>query len=282
MILSRLNLVGNHGGYGVFRNYIKKLEIEPIANIDGSERLETHAKILRRKHLLRNVFQECHKTFLALDKKFFSHSAGLRIELGAGVSPVRETFPEVLATDIVPAPHFDRVINAQEMDLADGSVHALYCQNSFHHFPQPEKFFKEAIRVLRPGGGIILIEPYHGFLSSLLYPSLFASEHYDKRAASWSLAANNNPMSDANQALSYLVFTRDLARFSTLFPELEIVHRKPLTNYVRYLLSGGLNFHQLAPNWMERPLKVFEFLLTPIATFFALHHVIVIRKKSHV
>jgi SAM-dependent methyltransferase len=217
----------------VFRNYIKKLEIEPIENIDGSERLEKHAKILRQKHLLRNAFQECHQTFLALDKEFFSNNVDLRIELGAGVSPVREAFPAGLATDIVPATHFDRVINAQEMDLADGSAHNLYCQNSFHHFPQPEKFFKEAIRILAPGGGIVLIEPYYSFLSSL-------------------------------------------------FPELEIVHRKPLTNYIRYLLSGGLNFHQLTPNWMERPLKILEFLLTPVATFFALHHVILIRKKSHV
>ena len=32
------------------------------------------------------------------------------------------------------------------------SNHAVICANSFHHYPNPQAFFDEVARVLRPGG----------------------------------------------------------------------------------------------------------------------------------
>jgi len=48
-----------------------------------------------------------------------------------------------VATDVVPSPGLDAVIDAQAMDLGDGSVRALYGQNCFHHFPDPPRFLAE-------------------------------------------------------------------------------------------------------------------------------------------
>ena len=50
---------------------------------------------------------------------------------------------EVLATDVITAPHLDRVINAEAMDFPDKSVKVIYGQNCFHHFPHPGRFFHE-------------------------------------------------------------------------------------------------------------------------------------------
>jgi hypothetical protein len=51
-----------------------------------------------------------------------------------------------------------------------------------------------------------------------------------------------------------------------------------LTNYLRYLLSGGLNFRQLVPDRLLPVIKLLEGALRPARNILALHHVIVIRK----
>jgi SAM-dependent methyltransferase len=228
------------------------------AGLDGSERMVMHAGVLQHKKLLRDVFGQFHDTFVQLDNRYFSKTEGITVELGAGVAPVRDSYPHVLATDIVADPRLDMTLDAQSMALSDGSVHAIYGQNCFHHFPNPARFFGEAVRVLQPGGGIILIEPYYGAVASWVYPRLFA-EGFDKKAPSWQ-TVQSGPMVGANQALTYLVFVRDRAKFLRKFPQLKIVHEKPLTNYVRYLLSGGLNFRALVPDWTSGVIRLCEIL----------------------
>lgn len=50
-----------------------------------------------------------------------------------------------------PGPEF-RVGSAEELDFADGSFDAVVCAYGIGHFPQPDRAFAEAARVLRPGG----------------------------------------------------------------------------------------------------------------------------------
>jgi SAM-dependent methyltransferase len=152
--------------------------------------------------------------------------------------------------------------------------------NCFHHFPKKEAFLRELLRIVHPGGGCVLVEPYFGPCASLLYKRLFTSETFDKSAASWNREDGARVMVGANQAASYLVFVRDRARFSALFPDLEIVHLEPLGNYLRYLLSGGLNFRPLVPPGAAGALTLVETLLIPLRHVLALHQVIVIRKRA--
>lgn len=245
--------------------------------VDGIERFIAHRKILERKAMIRDVFVEFHRLFDDLDRRYL-RGEGMVVELGSGVFPVRESYPHVLATDVVPAPHLDRVLDGDAMDLADASVHAFYLQNVFHHLPQPARFFSELERTLVPGGGVILIEPHCGALASLLYPRLFASETYDKQAQSWDTPAAG-PMSLANQALSHLIFDRDRARFEAENPLLEIVHRDVLGNGLRYLISGGLNFRSLAPAAATPLIRGLERLLRPLRAALGLHRVIVLRRR---
>ncbi len=247
-------------------------------DLEGPERLAVHRQVLDHKPMLREVFREDHELLMAIDRRAFGSTPGMRVELGAGVAPVSSTFPGVLATDVVDGPGLDRVLDAQAMDLADGSVRALYGQNCFHHFPDPRSFLTEAERVLAPGGGVVLIEPYYGAAASLLYRHLFASEDFDKHMPGWDLAPGGS-MTGANQALSYIVFVRDRARFDAELPGLELLESRPLDNWVRYLLSGGLNFRQLVPTRSAGALKALERALHPARRALALHHVIVLRRR---
>jgi SAM-dependent methyltransferase len=262
----------------MLRGLLTPPEVERL-EVDDAARLDVHAAVLRGKPMLEAVFRECHDAFMQRDARYFGDTPGERIELGAGVAPVRDTYPDVLATDVVPGKGLDRVLDAQALDLPDAGVRALFGQNCFHHFPDPARFLAEAERVVRPGGGVILIEPYHGPVASVLYKRLFASEDFDKRMPGWTTAATG-PMTGANQALSYIVFRRDRAEFERRFPGLELVSEEPLGNYIRYLASGGLNFRQIAPTRAAGLLARVERLLAPANRWLALHQIVVLRRRA--
>tara|TARA_B110000259_G_C14024083_1_gene404043 strand:- start:973 stop:1767 length:795 start_codon:yes stop_codon:yes gene_type:complete len=247
-------------------------------DVDGMGRFELHRKMLEKKRMLRDVFTEFHHLFKKLDRQFFS-GKGAEIELGSGVSPIRDSYPDVLATDIVEALHLDKVLNAEAMDLADNSVRAIYAQNCFHHFPHPDKFLHELERVLIPGGGAILLDPYYGPFASFLFKRLFRTEGFDKSFPLWETPVSG-PMNGANQALSYIVFVRDRAEYERKHPTLKIVHEQRLGNYLKYIISGGLNFRQLLPDAMTDVVNVTEKLLWPFNRWLGLHHIIVIRKHG--
>lgn len=246
-------------------------------DVDGIDRMRAHAEVLRRKRLMRETFQVFHRRFDALDRQFFSGS-GPRVEIGAGVAPIRDTFPDVLATDLVMAPGIDIAVDAQDMPFEANSLRAIFGQNCFHHLPRPEQFLSESERVLCSGGGVVLAEPYHGPLASLIYPKLFATEDYDKTCPDWRTPVSG-PMNGANQALSYIVFKRDRSLFEARFPGLEIVHEEVCRNYLTYVLSGGLNFRQLVPDFMAPLVGAIEWGLSPFSSWFGLHHFIVLRKR---
>jgi len=254
---------------------------DPLLNgmdVDACQRLELHRVMLQRKRMLRVVFAEFHHLCKSLDRRFLS-GKGMEIELGAGIAPMRESYADVVATDVMESPQSDRILDAEAMDLADNSVRTIYGQNCFHHFPHPDRFFKELVRVLTPGGGAILLEPYYGPAATFMYKRLFATEGFDKTYHSWDTPAMG-PMNGANQALSYIIFVRDRAEFMRKYPALEIIYQAPIGNYLKYLFSGGLNFRQLLPDHFINSIGWAEKVLCPFNRWIALHHVIVLRKAN--
>lgn len=252
---------------------LRKLDIE------SPERIRLHATILAEKKIMRSVFENVYRLSLELDRRWFRDTPGLRVELGAGVSFFKQLCSELVVTDIKGAEHLDVVVDAQAMPFGDGAVRTLFGTNVFHHLPDPDSFFREAMRVLQPGGGIVLIEPHSGPVSGFVHTRLFTTECFDKTAAEWSSPARA-AMRGANQALSYVVFVRDRGSFEARYPQLEIVEMTTVPNYLRYLLSGGLNFRQLWPDFAVGALRRLERLLLPVQPLLALHQAIVLRKKA--
>lgn len=247
-------------------------------SVDSGEFVELHRQILMAKPIMRAVFSEFYDAMLAADERWFT-APGRRVELGAGSSVFGELHPEVLATDIKVARTVRAVVDAQGMPFRPGSVRALYGINCFHHFPEPERFFDELVRLLAPGAGCVLIEPYHGPLAAQFYRRLFATERFDPAQPAWT-SSSGGAMTGANQALSYIVFRRDRAEFTRRYPGLELVEQRPLTNYPRYILSGGLNFRSLIPGWLGGVVRAAEGLASPLARWLALHHLIVLRRTD--
>ncbi|QDC96503.1 class I SAM-dependent methyltransferase [Candidatus Methylopumilus universalis] len=262
--------------------YLRKALSEPKIlkiSVNDIDLLKEHRKILVTKPLLKSAFVSFYSEMVFLADKFFLKT-GKEIELGSGAGFFKHYRSKVITSDIRKDKKIDIELNAEKMHLSNCSIRCFYAINVFHHIPNPKNFFSELVRVLKPGGGCILIEPHNGFFSALVHRNLHSDEYFDPNAKKWANQNINGPMSGANQALSYIVFERDLSAFKKEYGDkLEIVYKGFTSNALRYLLSGGLNYRQLVPSFLEPVLYFIEKLMSPIIRFWSLHQIIVIRRK---
>jgi len=193
---------------------------------------------------------------------------GPLVELGSGPGFARGFIPEMLLTDVVRAPWHDREVSAERLPFDDGGVGALVLFDVLHHLPSPRRFFAEAVRVLPPGGRVVMCEP---FLSPLSFPvyRFLHEEPVDMRAdplADQQSAAARDPF-DSNQAIPTLLFDRrrGSAVFERAFPSLA-VRRVELLAGPSYPASGGFSRPALLPQPLWRALHRLEGLL-PAAAF---------------
>ena len=262
----------------LLRDWLTEPELRGI-DPDSARFTRVHRRILERKRLLRGLFTEFCARCLEADRRWFADCPSeLRLEIGSGAGVMKEVFPEVLASDVKLLPNVELVLRAEDLPFADGSVRAVYGINVFHHVSDPRDFFREAVRALAPGGGLVLIEPYYGPLARLLFKRLFTQESYEMEVEEWPRHSREQVASGANQALSYVVLKRDRLQWEREFPELELLVDEPHT-HMTYILSGGVNFRQLVPSGLGRLLAAVERKATFLNPLLALQHTLVIRKK---
>ena len=142
-------------------------------------------------------------------------SLGRRIELGSGPGFAREFIPGIELTDLVRAPWHDGEASAEALPFEAGSIGALVLFDVLHHVPSPRKFFDEAVRVLAPGGRIVMCEPY---ISPVSYPvyKLFHEEPLDMGADPLALHVADGARDpfDSNQGIPTLLFGRKRQAFT--------------------------------------------------------------------
>ncbi len=191
---------------------------------------------------------------------------GPRLELGSGPGFAREFIPGMELSDLVKAPWHDREMSAEDLPLGDASLGALVLFDVLHHLPSPVRFFQEATRVLRPGGRVILCEPYIGPLSYPVYKFLHEEPvemRVDPLAASDASGVDKDPF-DSNQAIPTLLFLQRRAAFDEhLRPlGLRVTHLEHLAG-PSYPASGGFSRGPLLPGPLWRGLWKLEERLPP-------------------
>jgi SAM-dependent methyltransferase len=189
---------------------------------------------------------------------------GARVELGSGPGFARPFIPDLELTDLVKAPWHDREVSAEALPYADASLGALVLFDVLHHVPAPRRFFSEATRVLRPGGRIVLCEPYIGPLSYPVYKFLH-EEPVDLRADPLAPAGDARDPFDSNQAIPTLLFGRARATFALEFPQLAVRGVERLAG-PSYPASGGFGRAPFLPFALWTALHRFESHL-PEAAF---------------
>ncbi len=234
------------------------------SSLDSIDRIHELRLTTKNKPSLRLYYLEIYKKYEECLKK--CPSEGKILELGSGGSFIKEVIPEAITSDVLAYEGIDQVIDATKMPFPDQSLRVIFMSNVFHHIPDVEAFFNEATRCLVPGGRVFIVDPYAGCLSSLIYRYLH-HEPFEPNAKEWKFQSKG-PLSDANGALSYIVFQRDYARFQMQWTDLKMIRFEPHTP-LRYWWMGGLKKWSLLPSWAFGFASTIDHLLIKISPNFA-------------
>jgi SAM-dependent methyltransferase len=241
-----------------------------IESLDVPGTTELHARIIQSKPFLKRLYLDFYRELAGR----IAETGGPVVELGSGGGCIKEVIPAAVTSDVMAVPGVDRVFSATRMPFEDARVGAFVMFDVLHHIKQPRAFFREAIRCLRPGGKIAMIEPANTAWSRLLYTN-FHHERFEPQAG-WELD-KAGALSESNQALAWIIFHRDRKTFEREFPQLEIVDIR-LHSPLRYTLSGGLQFRTLVPDCCYPVVKGVEFVLGPLNGLLAMFETVELRK----
>ena len=193
------------------------------------------------------------------------------VEIGAGAAQFKQFMPTVLLSDIVPTSDLDFAADAMQLPIRTAALDNIVMLDVLHHLPRPAMFFREAIRVLRPGGRLVMLEPYISPFSRLVF-RLAHPEPVDLRADPLPpdgarVFENLGPFS-SNQAIPTLLFFRHGTRFGRAFSELRLRARR-LDSVIAYPLSGGFSGPCLVPRFAYSLVWAMERLLSPLLRWMA-------------
>ena len=224
-----------------------------------------HRRLWQQKPVLRIVYEDL---FRRLREQCVPGSV---LEIGGGSGNFKDSDPDTLSLDIQPLPWVDAVADAYDLPFAEGSFDNIVLLDTLHHLERPGLFFRDAARVLRPGGRLIMIDPMISPLSHFFY-HYFHPEPVDMDAdplGDGQRDPDRDPFA-SNQAIPTLLFFKARARFENAFPEFKLLECRGFALFA-YPLSGGFRPWSLLPAfsapallWLE---KGIEGLLAPLMGF---------------
>lgn len=208
------------------------LPVGSAVTLDDPRLTVARRDLIRRHSYLQLVYED----WYALITSHLPTGEGPVLELGSGGGFFETACPRVLTSDVMRLPSVDVVLDARALPFATGSLRSIVGTNVLHHVPDIELFFTEAVRVLKPGGRLIFIEPWMTGLSRVVYRH-FHHEPFEP-GLGWDIVGTG-PLTGANGALPWIVFDRDRRLFEHRFPQLRIRDIRPLMP-LSYLLCGGI------------------------------------------
>lgn len=241
----------------------------------STEILTDHREIWQKKPVLKAIYQDFY------DRIVDHTTSGTTLEIGGRTGNLKEYLPQVISTDIISSPWLDCVCDAQALPFGNNTLSNIVAIDVLHHIERPIRFFKEALRLLRPGGRIILIDPAITPLSWFFYhfiheePVILQSDPLEDGP----LSPNRKPF-DANQAIPTLLFGKHKASFAAKFPELDIIDNSFMSLWC-YPLSGGFKPWSIIPPFLVTLLLKLEKKVEPyLGSTFGFRILVVLEKKS--
>jgi SAM-dependent methyltransferase len=219
-------------------------------NIDDPQTTALRLQIIRSKPFLRKLYEEWYRH---ITNQFITHTRVL--ELGSGAGFLKEFIPQLITSEVFSAPGVERIIDAQAIAIDEASLDGIVMTDVLHHIPDCSAFFYEAARVVRPGGRVVMVEPWNTAWSRWIYQRMH-HEPFEPDVLEWRIPASG-PLSGANGALPWIIFERDLHLFQARHPEWRLESIHPIMP-VAYLLSGGVSMRNFLPGWMYRPVRLLE------------------------
>lgn len=238
--------------------------------------IEKNYSLWKRKPLLHKVYIELYR---AMDE-YRSNVEGKTVELGSGMGSISEVISDCIRTDLFPYPWIDQVENAYHLTFDDTSISNLLMVDVFHHLRYPGTALKEFLRVLKPGGRVIMMEPGLSALGYIVYGLLHVEPIGIAKEGSW-FAPQGWKFEDidyyAAQGNATRIFVNN--HFSDYLSEWNIVKVKRLVA-LAYAASGGYSGPQLYPTKAYPLIKSMERFLQFFPALFTTRLLVVLEKNK--
>jgi SAM-dependent methyltransferase len=223
------------------------------------------------------------KRFEWMEKFIDSAEYGLEVGSGFGASKFFISNRNFILSDVgcnewldIPNCH------AESIPIADGSLDFLIVNQTLHHLAFPQDFFDEARRVLRPGGRVIMLEPFTSLVMKLVL-IVMRHEGFDDSVnpldRTIPMSDPNDPWS-ANNSMVRLLFQKEKLG-SGKIPGFALAH-SDYVEFLTFLNSGGVGskfFYLPLPSILLRlQWLIDKFLTKLLPKVFALQMQIVLVK----
>ena len=166
--------------------------------------------------------------------------SGLEIGAGIGASKLILTDYNYVMTDVYKHDWIDQVEDGMNLSLSNESLDYIIASNVIHHMAFPIKFFREAHRVLKPNGKILINDVRNSLLMRIMLKSLSHEGYsYDRNVFSEHIAVNDpkDPWSGNDAVADILFENKALFLTKTGF---RIEHDQACECLI-FLLSGGIS-----------------------------------------
>jgi len=258
---------------------IKSFLTHPLVrdlDIDAPETTGQVYELIREKNFLSQIYASWYRE---IAKSLPIDVYGPVTELGSGGGFMKNFIPDLITSEILRITSVDIILDGTRLPFKKNSLRGIVMIDVLHHIPDVSSFFKEALCRLKPGGVVVMIEPWITSWSKFILP-YFHHEPVDIHAPDWGLPSGGGPLSKSNQALPWIVFNRDLHRFKECYLGWNLPNIR-LHSPFSYILSGGVSLKSLLPGNFYPACLFVEKLLTPFMPVIAMFATISIKKKEN-
>lgn len=226
------------------------------------------------------LLQRAYRDFYLRIAQEISPKEGLTVELGSGIGRIREVIPDCIVTDLFDNPWIDRVENGYRLSFSDESISNLILCDVFHHLQYPGTALEEFMRVLTPGGRVIIFEPCLSLLGLMVYGLI----HPEPIALGQAITWRHQKEEDLTQSVYYAaqgnasrIFYHGM--YTQHLQEWNIMTRKKFSA-LSLALSGGYNFRQFYPTLCYPFMKCIDSICDWFPMIFSTRLLITLEKKQ--